>query len=93
MSSMTPQEIVSELDRHIVGQNAAKRAVALALRMLPLADGSDYGGSLRNPAGFCGIVGFRPSPGRVPSGPTWSPLSVSGPMARSEPRGRSNPCQ
>ncbi|KAB2849010.1 MAG: amidase, partial [Hyphomicrobiaceae bacterium] len=42
-------------------------AVALALDMLPIATGSDYGGSLRTPAGFCGVVGFRPSPGVVPS--------------------------
>lgn len=65
------------------GGSSGGAAVALATRMLPIADGSDTGGSLRNPAAFCGIVGFRPSPGRVPSGPTWSPLSVSGPMARS----------
>jgi amidase len=51
--------------------------------MLPIADGSDTGGSLRNPAAFCGVVGFRPSPGRVPTATgSWSPLSVSGPMAR-----------
>ncbi|MDA8248292.1 MAG: amidase family protein [Rhodospirillales bacterium] len=60
-------------------------AVALATGMVPLATGSDLGGSLRNPAAFCGIVGFRPSPGVVPSerhGMGWSPLSVNGPMAR-----------
>jgi len=53
--------------------------------MLPIADGSDFGGSLRNPASFCSVVGFRPSPGRVPSVPSrnaWSALSVVGPMAR-----------
>ena len=63
-------------------------AVALATGMLPLATGSDLGGSLRNPAAFCGIVGFRPSPGVVPGerrGLGWSPLSVLGPMARSVP--------
>jgi amidase len=56
--------------------------------MSPLADGSDLGGSLRNPASFCNVVGFRPSPGRVPSHPVmlaWSTLAVEGPMARTVP--------
>ncbi len=61
-------------------------AVALATGMVPLATGSDMGGSLRNPAAYCGIVGMRPSPGAV-SDETgllgWSPLGVQGPMARS----------
>lgn len=61
-------------------------AVALATGMLPLATGSDYGGSLRTPAAFCGVSGFRPSPGVVP-GPTrsssLSPFAVNGPMGRS----------
>jgi Asp-tRNA(Asn)/Glu-tRNA(Gln) amidotransferase A subunit family amidase len=60
-------------------------AVALAAGMAPLCSGSDTGGSLRNPAAFNGIVGYRPSPGLVtnekrPHG--WSPLPVLGPMAR-----------
>ena len=42
-------------------------AAALACDMLPLANGSDYGGSLRTPSGFCGVSGFRPSPGIVPT--------------------------
>jgi amidase len=53
--------------------------------MIPIADGSDLGGSLRNPANFCNVVGLRPSPGRVPRHPAemaWEHLSVLGPMAR-----------
>jgi amidase len=67
------------------GGSSGGAAVALATGMAPLADGSDMGGSLRNPASYCNVVGLRPSPGRVPSWPTlaaWSPLMVSGPMAR-----------
>jgi amidase len=67
------------------GGSSGGAAVALATHMLPIADGSDMGGSLRNPASFCGVVGMRPSPGRVPTWPTataWSTLSVDGPMAR-----------
>jgi amidase len=50
------------------GGSSGGAAVALACRMLPIADGSDTGGSLRNPAAFCNVVGFRSSPGRVPAG-------------------------
>lgn len=60
-------------------------AVSLATGMMPLASGSDFGGSLRTPASFCGIVGFRPSPGVVPSedkATALAPWSVLGPMAR-----------
>ncbi|MCK8783675.1 amidase family protein [Roseomonas sp. NAR14] len=63
-------------------------AAALATGMVPLATGSDMGGSLRNPAAYCGIVGFRPSAGLVPSDKRplgWSNLSVLGPMARNVP--------
>jgi Asp-tRNA(Asn)/Glu-tRNA(Gln) amidotransferase A subunit family amidase len=63
-------------------------AVALATGMAPICTGSDMGGSLRNPAAFCGIVGFRPTPGLVPSERRplgWSNLAVLGPMARTVP--------
>ena len=65
------------------GGSSGGAAAAVAARMLPIADGSDTGGSLRNPPAFCNVVGLRPSPGRVTreSG-AWSPLSVSGPIAR-----------
>jgi amidase len=67
------------------GGSSGGAACALASGMLPIADGSDLGGSLRNPASFCNVVGLRPSPGRVtnrPLGDVWDPMSVSGPMAR-----------
>jgi amidase len=65
------------------GGSSGGAATAVAARMLPIADGSDTGGSLRNPPAFCNVVGLRPSPGRVASeSSSWSPLSVSGPIAR-----------
>jgi len=67
------------------GGSSGGAAVSLACGMLPLADGSDMGGSLRNPGNFCNITGFRTSPGRVPVWPrlaAWFPIPVQGPMAR-----------
>jgi amidase len=67
------------------GGSSGGAAVALACGMVALADGSDTGGSLRNPASFNNVVGFRPSPGRVPNWPAelgWSTLNVKGPMGR-----------
>src|SRR5690606_11451691 len=63
------------------GGSSGGAAAALASGMVPLADGSDMGGSLRNPASFCNVVGLRPSFGRVPQWPTanaWETTSVQG---------------
>jgi amidase len=69
------------------GGSSGGAAVALATRMLPVADGSDYMGSLRNPAGWNNVFGFRPSQGRVPSHPArdkyMSQMGTEGPMGRS----------
>ena len=67
------------------GGSSGGGAVALACGMAPLADGSDMGGSLRNPPNFCNVVGMRTSPGRVPNSPAplgWFTQGVAGPMAR-----------
>ena len=68
------------------GGSSGGAAVALALRLLPVADGSDFMGSLRNPAGWNHVLGLRPSQGRVPAAPkpeVWlSQLGTDGPMAR-----------
>jgi Asp-tRNA(Asn)/Glu-tRNA(Gln) amidotransferase A subunit family amidase len=68
------------------GGSSGGSAVALATSMLPLAAGSDLGGSLRTPAAYCGVVGMRPTPGVVATARkemAWSPLWTEGPMARS----------
>ncbi|WP_244183194.1 amidase [Vreelandella songnenensis] len=73
-----------DLSRSAAGSSGGS-AVALACGMAPLATGSDTGGSLRNPAAFCGVVGFRPTPGLVPGHSRalgWLPMSLNGPMAR-----------
>jgi amidase len=70
------------------GGSSGGAAVSLALRMLPVADGSDYGGSLRNPSGWNNVLGFRTSIGRVPvdGRDVWLPsIGVQGPMARNVP--------
>src|SRR5215475_8384746 len=67
------------------GGSSGGAAAALAARLIALADGSDLGGSLRNPASFCNVVGLRPSPVRVPGWPlrdVADMFGVSGPMAR-----------
>lgn len=73
--------------RKSAGGSTGGGAVALALRMVPVTDGSDFGGSLRNPAGWNNVFGFRPSWGRVPSIPNsdlfWQNFATSGPMGRS----------
>ena len=66
-----------------VGGSSGGAAAALTNGLVPIATGSDTGGSLRNPAAFNNVVGFRPSPGRVTDDDgSWSPLSTAGPMAR-----------
>jgi len=67
------------------GGSSGGGAAAVACGMLPFADGSDLAASLRNPGNYCNVVGFRPTPGRVPNWPAdnaWDTLPVIGPLAR-----------
>ncbi len=67
------------------GGSSGGAAAALAARLVPIADGSDMGGSLRNPASFCGVVGMRPTPGLVPNSAerdAFNPLATNGPLGR-----------
>ncbi len=67
------------------GGSSGGAAAAVACGMLPFADGSDLAASLRNPGSYCNVVGFRPTPGRIPAWPAanaWNTLSVLGPVAR-----------
>ena len=72
------------------GGSSGGAAAAVACGMLPIADGGDYGGWLRNPASFCNVVGFRPTLGRVPSWP--DPVTTSWLMVRSPEPSRMRRC-
>src|SRR6476659_7645771 len=67
------------------GGSSGGAGVAVACGMVPFADGGDFAASLRNPGNYCNVVGFRPTPGRVPAWPApnaWNTLGVLGPMGR-----------
>ncbi|HVV40873.1 MAG TPA: amidase [Nitrobacter sp.] len=72
--------------RYSSGGSSGGSAAAVAAGLAPIALGTDFGGSLRTPASFCGVVGFRPTPGRIPIGSgslPWSSMNVHGTVARS----------
>lgn len=90
LSSYTDNDVIGpaatpwDLTRN-AGGSSGGAAAAVAARLVPLAEGSDGGGSIRIPASCCGIVGFKPSRGRVSAGPLgsdWSGLAGDGPLAR-----------
>ena len=90
LSSYTDNDVVGPArtpwdTSRTAGGSSGGAAAAVAARLLPVAPGSDGGGSIRIPAGACGTFGFKPTRGRVswgPDGNDWSGLAVNGPLSR-----------